>query len=209
VVGGLLVAASAVGLYASYARAAGGPRHAYVVLAHSVPVGTELRASDLRLAPMDLPPAVQRRVFDSRAELVGATVIGPLDAGELVQQASVVRTHGVPGGQELTIPIERSRMLPGLKPGERVDVLVTYGSGTDAFTFAAARQALVVSVERSRSSFGDSTSSALLTVALDRPADSVAVAHASRAGQLTLVRSTAARGPAEPSLYRPNPPAAP
>ena len=207
--GGLLVAASAVGLYAAYARAAGGPHHAYVVLAQQVPVGNELRASDLRLVPMDLPPAVQRRVFDRRTELGGATLIGPVGAGELVQEASVVRTNGLPGGQELTIPVERSRMLPGLKPGERVDVLVTYGSGTDAFTFAAARQALVVVVERSRSSFGDSGSSALLTIALDGPAESIAVAHASRAGQLTLVRSTASRGPTEPALYRPTPPAAP
>ena len=206
-VGGILVTAAAVGLFAAYQRAAEGPRQSYVVARHDLTVGSRLHRSDLALERMDLAPAVRPRAFVNADAIVGATVLGPLAAGELIQRASLARPSGSPTDREVTIPIERVRMVSGLRDGERVDVLVTFGTGVDAYTVAAVRQALVVRVDRARGSLGDS-SAVLVTLALSRGSDTLAVAHGSRAGQITLARSTGVPASSDPNTYR-SPPATP
>lgn len=200
-VGALLVAASAVGLYAAASRAGAGSRHSYVVLRNHVAIGTKLEAADLTLVRADLPRALRARAFDNPRVLVGATVIGPVEVGELLQAGSVLRTRNGAGDQQLSFAVDRSRVVTGLKEGERVDILVTYGTGAEAYTMAAVRQALVESVDRSKGSLSD-RADVVLTISLGRSTDSLAVAHGARAGQLTVVRSTPATD-VEPGPYRP------
>src|SRR5215210_6359354 len=83
VVGGLLVAASAVGLFAAASSSDAGPGHSYVV------------------ARLDLAPALTSRVFDRADALVGATLLAPLGAGELVQTSAVVARRGDAVSREL------------------------------------------------------------------------------------------------------------
>ncbi|MEA2702922.1 MAG: hypothetical protein QOD63_867, partial [Actinomycetota bacterium] len=71
------------------------------------------------------------------------------------------------------------------------DLLATYGTGNDAFTLVVVRQALLVGIDRPRTSSGDS-GPATVTVAVDDPADAVALAHAIQLGKVTLVRATGA-----------------
>jgi hypothetical protein len=78
-----------------------------------------------------------------------------------------------------------------IKQGERADLLATYGTGNDAFTLVVVRQALLVGIDRPRTSSGDS-GPATVTVAVDDPADAVALAHAIQLGKVTLVRATGA-----------------
>jgi hypothetical protein len=203
--GGLLVTAAGVGLFAAYQHAAAGPQKAFAVARHDITMGTRLQRDDVVMVRMDLAPAVQARAFADADILVGATVLGPVAGGELVQRGAVTRSTASATDHEVTLPIERTRVVSGLRDGERVDVLVTYGTGGDAYTVTAVRQAVVVRVDRARGSLGDS-SAVLVTLALSRGNDALAVAHGSRAGLVTLVRAPGAQTNSDVATYR-SPPA--
>jgi Flp pilus assembly protein CpaB len=206
--GGLLVTVAGVGLFAAYQRAAAGPRQSYVVARHDVAMGSRLQREDLTTVPMDLGADQAARAFSDPEVLVDATVLGPLAQGELVQRGGVARSPADASEREVTVPIERTRLVSGLRGGERVDVLVTYGTGSEAATVTAVHQATVVRVDRSRGSLGDS-SVVLVTLALSRGSDVLAVAHGSRAGALTLVRTTTTAAGGDPGSYRTPAPGAP
>ncbi|HEX2043771.1 MAG TPA: hypothetical protein VHF24_14155, partial [Acidimicrobiales bacterium] len=164
--------------------------------------------ADLALSAMDLPPEVRSRAFRDVDEVAGTTLVAPLAAGELLQASALVATR--PGGaaRVLSFPVERSGVGP-LKPGERVDVLATFGTGVDAFTTVVLSQALVVEVDRSKSALGD-TGSVVLTVGVDDLAEGVALAHAVQLGKLTVVAATGAPElPGPPPTYRTGPVSAP
>ncbi len=201
VAGGLLVAAAAVGLFAAYSSLQAGPGHSYAVVRRAVAAGTRLQESDLALQPMDLPPALRARAFEKLSDLKGTTVLAPLAAGELVQPSALVVTRSADAARMVSFPIERTH-LGALKQGERVDVLATYGTGTDAWTAVVLRQAQVVDVDRSKSALGDS-GSPVVTVAVADPADEPPLAHAVAIAKLTVVVATGAppaAGP--PPTYR-------
>ena len=202
VVGGLLVASSAVGLFAAASRSGDGPRQSYVVARHELAAGTRLQQSDLQLAPMELAAGVRSRAFDTAQPLVGATLVAPLGAGELVQSSAVVARKGDVASRELSFTLEQGRVGLGIKQGERADLLATYGTGNDAFTTLVVRQALLVAIERPRMSRGD-LGAATVTVSVEDPADVLALAHAIQQGEVTLVRATGAPPlDAVPPTYR-------
>ena len=202
VLGGLLVAVAGVGMFAASSRSSSGPDESYVVTSRPLAAGARLQASDLDLVPMDLGPELRAHTFESRQVLLGATLIAPLGAGELVQASAVVARSGEAASRELSFTLERGRVSPGVKEGERADLLATYGGGNDAFTSVVVRQALIVGIERPRSSSGDSGPSTV-TVSVDDPTDALALAHATQLGKITLVRSTGAPPlPPVPPTYR-------
>lgn len=196
------MAAAAVGLFTAYSRANEGPSDAYVVARRSLPAGTQLKASDLGLERMELGPQLRSRAFDSRSVLAGATVISPLEAGELVQASGVVAGRPEGATRELTFSVEQAHLASAVKDGERVDVLATYGTGGDAVTEIVVRQALVLALERPRSALGEG-SKISVTVGLEEPDDVVALAHASQLAKVTLVRSTGAPRLPEVPGYQP------
>lgn len=203
VVGGLLVAIAGVGMFAASSRSSAGPRHSYVVAAHALAAGARLEAADLDLVAIELGPQVSANAFENRQVLLGATLVAPLGPGELVQASAVVARKGDAASRELSFTLERGRVSPGVKDGERADLLATYGTGADAFTAVVVRQALIVAVERARSASGD-IGAATVTVSIDDPNDSLALAHAIQLAKVTLVRSTGAPPlPAVPPTYRP------
>lgn len=191
VVGGLLVASSVVGLFAVASGSGEGPRTSYVVARHELAAGTRLQQSDLVLVPMELAGGVRSRAFDTAQLLIGATLVAPLGQGELVQSSAVVARKGDTASRELSFTLERGRVGLGIKQGERADLLATYGSGNDAFTVLVVRHAVLVGIERPRTSAGDG-GPATVTVAVDDPADALALAHAIQQGKVTLVRATGA-----------------
>ncbi len=208
VFGGLLVAASAVGLFAAYAQASARHKTSYVVARHAVTPGTQLGPSDLSVSAMDLPPELRSRAFQRVTEVAGNTLVAPLAAGELVQASALVASRPGAAARVMSFPVERSHLGP-VKPGERVDVLATFGTGADAFTTIVLSQAQIVEVDRSKSALGDD-GSVVLTVGVDDPADAVALAHAVQLAKLTVVSATGApaiNGP--PPTYRTGSAAAP
>ena len=72
VVGGLLVTASAVGLFAASGAASDGPRAAYVVATHDIGAGQRFGPDDLALVRLDLPTRQRSRSYTSIGTLVPA-----------------------------------------------------------------------------------------------------------------------------------------
>ena len=194
VVGGFLVAAALVGLFAAYARVEAGPSQSFVVARHPLAAGTRLEAADLVAEAVDLPPGVRARAFGRVGDLVGTTLLAPLEKGELLQASSVAATP--PGGaaRVVSFPVDRGR-LGRVKQGERVDVVATYGTGTEAYTAVVLREALVTEIDRGGSSLGDNGNT-VITVAVDDPADELAMAHALQLAKLTVVVTSGSPGDA-------------
>ena len=192
VVGGFLVAAALVGLFAAYARVEAGPSQSFVVARQRLVAGTRLEASDLVLAPMELPAGARARAFGRVGDLVGTTLLAPLEKGELLQASSVAATP--PGGaaRVVSFPVDRGR-LGRLKQGERVDIVATYGTGTDAYTAVVLREALVTEITRGGASLGDDGST-VITVAVDDPADELAMAHALQLAKIAVVVTSGSPG---------------
>lgn len=203
VVGGFLVALSALGIFVAYARVTAEPATRYVVARHDLRVGAQILPGDVALLPMDLPRAVIDRkvVFTSAAGVVGATVLAPVRAGELVQASDLVRKGSGEGDVEISFAIDASRAVGGeLAAGERVDVITTVGTGLESYSAVIVRDALVLRADKRSGSLGDK--STVVMLALPSRDDAVAVAHAVTTGEITLVRTTGARPGSTPPPYR-------
>jgi Flp pilus assembly protein CpaB len=190
IVGGFLVAVSALGIFTAYARATAGPTTSYVVARHDLALGTQLSDDDLITLPMELPAAVARHAaFNRTSAVIGATTIGPIRQGELVQAGDLVRKRSGPAELEISFEIEPARALAGtLRPGELVDVLATFGAGSDAYTVVVVQQARVLASTSSKTALaagGD-----VISLALASSDAALALTHAVNAGEVTLVRST-------------------
>ncbi|MHB8464313.1 MAG: SAF domain-containing protein [Acidimicrobiales bacterium] len=193
VAGGLLVALAAVLTFAAYAHAASSPSGHYVVAARAVAPGEKLTASDLALVAVDVPPSVRHHLFGAVADLTGAAAIAPIAAGALVESSAVgVSTAGF----ELSLSLERGRAIGGrLRPGEFVDVLGTFGTGSASYTAVMASHVQVLSVS------AQSSDTELIVVAAADALAAEAVADAATAASVTLVRASDS-GPQPVPPYR-------
>ena len=198
VVGGLLVALAALGIFVAWHSAAGGPSTAYAVAGRDIRPGERLTAADVVLRAADLPGSVARAAYRDAAPLDGAVALGPISAGDLVERSQVVERDagraGTPPAHELSFPVPADRALDGrLRIGERVAVLATFGTGQGSSTDVVTRNALVLAVDDAAGGIeGDAV---VLTLAVEATDEVVALAHATRAGEVTIVRAT---GTAEP-----------
>lgn len=211
IVGGLLVAGAVLGTFVASGR---GEREADTVLvaARDLRLGESLGPADVESRPATLPADARSFVLSDPASLEGAVALAPLRAGELVQRSAVLAaaSPGEAGRHEYALPVERERALDGeLVPGERVDVLATYGTGEGAFTVTTASGAAVIDVRSSSRSFAEGDRLVVLLAVRDG-AQVIETAHASVAATVTLVRATRA-GDADglPESYRTPPPPAP
>ena len=195
VVGALMITLAAVGAFAVSRRDDGTPAHHYVVMTAAVSPGARIAASDVETRAMDLDVEVAAQAFGEAEQVVGAVALAPMNAGQLVQNANVALVTKIDGrvmvGHELTFPVERDRVPQNLRRGERVAVLATYGTGSEARTTTTAQQAVVLGFETDGDTIGTKRS-ARLTVLLSDPAMVIETAHASQAADITIVRTTQA-----------------
>ncbi len=192
-VGGFLVAVAAVGIFTAYTGATGNRLTSYVVATNALTVGHRIAAGDIATQPMTLPGLLgSQMAFRSSNLLVGALVVEPVKAGELVQASDVA--SGGSTDRQLSFPIDTSHAVAGtLQPGDRVDVLATYGTGSSASTVSVAQGVTVVSKNDSSGSLADnSNQSEVITLAITPNVDSLALAQAVNTGQVILVRGTGA-----------------
>jgi Flp pilus assembly protein CpaB len=198
IAGGFLVALSALGIFTAYARTTAGPTTSYVVARHDLALGTRISERDLVTLPMELPAAIAgQAAFERTDAVVGATTIGPVRKGELVQAGDLIRKRTGPAELEVSFEIEPARALAGsLRPGESVDVLATFGAGADSYTVVVVRQARVLASATTRNAL--STGADVVSLAVPSSDAALALTHAVNAGEVTLVRSTGstASGPA-------------
>jgi hypothetical protein len=204
--GALLVVVATVGTWSLQGSGSAGPSTHYVVASHALPAGATLTAADLELRAMDLPQSTADASWRALDQVVGLVTLGPLGSGELVQRANLAPQPGGAGDlHEITLPVEPGSVPPGLRSGERIDLLATHGSGTDAYTEVVAPSARFLSHDTGDDGAFVTGGSATLTLGV-APADVLAVVHAARTASITIVRTTGtgeaeARGP-----FRPSPP---
>jgi Flp pilus assembly protein CpaB len=217
VVGALLVTAAAVSVFAAYLNATAEPDTSYLVASTTIDPGTRLTditavAERFEARPLDLDPDLAARAvaLDDAGSLVGRLVVAPLEPGELLSRSAIVADGGVADAQTLSFPIDRASALAGaLRPGERIDVLATYGSGDGAYTVYVVRGApLVARGDEAGGSglAGGGGGPLVLTVAVSSPEDVQALAHAVATADLVVTRSTV--GPDDedpaPGAYTPD-----
>jgi len=189
--GGLLVAVSALGLFTAFGAAGAEPLHSFVVARHDMAPGTVIGPGDVGLREMDLPPEVASHSFDdTTAELV----LGQVTAGRLAEGQLVARSDLEPSGDgsrpplEISLELDSDRAVDGsLVPGDVVHVVATTGSGRDATTAVILRGVTVMDVARSGDP-GLASFRQVVTLALERTDDAVALAAAADTGEVTLVR---------------------
>lgn len=203
-VGGLLVSASAVGMFALYLHAVSTSGTPFVVATRDLAVGQRLTLGDLSTSPMRLPASIaDRQVFRDPRSLVGAVVVGPVQAGGLLEVSDVVSGASAAPGRQLSFPIDASRAVDGtLEIGDSVDVIATYGSGLAAVTTTVAQGLRVVGHEGQAASFGSgSSSSEVVTLSVPASVDLLKLVEAINVGQVVLVRSSGTPSPSGGEQY--------
>lgn len=189
VIGGLLMAVAAVGVFAAYAGATDRPTDPIVVAADEIRAGQVIESDDLRVMEGDLPDGVARNTFESAEDVIGHVALGPIAPGELVQRGLVTEDVSVDALHEVAITLPRAQIAVGrLKPGERVDVFVT----ADDSTRSVVRGSQVVQIGATGDGSLTSDREIELVVAVPSGDDVAAVVHALRTGDVTVVRSTLA-----------------
>lgn len=203
-VGGFLVAAAAVAVFAAYLDAAGGPDRSWVVASGEVAVGQPLELADLAVAAVDLPPELAGRAFDDPEALVGAVALAPLSRYDLVLASHVAEGRGAVDHEELSFAIEASRAVGGaLRRGDRVDVIAAYRDG-DGLAEVIATDVEVLDAGEADTTIGTAGDLTLTVGVADRAAV-LAIAHAVANAELLVVRTTG-RAPDEagPTRFRPD-----
>ena len=186
--GAALVAAAVVGTFVAAGGGAPPAAPLRVVAAADLAPGEVVARDDLTTTPADLG-AADGAAFADPGELVGAVVLAPVAAGELVQAGAVaLPVDGAPPApaRQLTLSLERDRALGGhLRPGEQVDVITTLGTGPEAETTVAARRVPVVRIDTADD--GLATTVAVTLAPADED-EVVALVHAGEVGAVVLAR---------------------
>ncbi|MSO87888.1 MAG: hypothetical protein EXQ71_10275 [Acidimicrobiia bacterium] len=187
VVGGLLMAVAALGVFVAYSHASARPTEPVVVASTQLLVGETITAEDVHLVEADLPAEVATSTFGTAEDVIGRIALGPVGEGEIVQAGLV--TNDVSGGarHEVAVTLPRAQMAVGrLKQGERVDLFVTYNDATELVV----RSAEVVQIGSSADGSITSDREVELVVAVPSGDAVTALVDALRTGDVTVVRST-------------------
>jgi len=192
VVGGFLVAAAAVGLFASYLQATSRAAARFAVARVAIGAGQPVRASDVALAAVDLPATVAVHAFGNAGAVVGRVALAPIAAGELFQDGGLTAVGVGLSGRQVAVPVDASQ-VDGLALGGWVDVLVTVGQGTDSHTDVVASGARLLGVIRPKSTLGVSSTPVVQLDVADFGTVK-ALVQAAHDGALTLVPAPGSEG---------------
>lgn len=211
IVGGLLVSVAAVGSIALSQASTAPPTVPTVVATQAIAPWDPLGPDNLTIVEMALPDELASSTYADPASLSGTVSRSHLAPGEVLQNGDVVTAtaaqRAAAPSREISLRIDLDRAVDGrLEAGDRVDVLATYGNGVDALTFVVLADAPVLSAARSEGGVGSSRT-IVLTLALERQSDTIALAHAVDNADVTIVRTTTADGASETTTvlpFRPN-----
>ena len=188
IAGIVLVAVSVVGgLRMTRGPAPGTP---VFVAATDLDAGHVLTRADLSEVEVRAPGSVVAGLERTEGgPPVGRVLRTPVRAGAAISLDAL--GGAIPAGRDVTIPVTPEHALGGsIRPGDRVDVYATFDKGTDvARTLTMARGATVRGVTRSDGLFGQREGAiSAITLAVD-PNAAIAVAFATRNGELDVVRA--------------------
>ena len=191
IVGGLLVSAAALAAFLTVSGTGVSPQQSVVISRRALAAGERLDSSTLATTSVDTRTAESLRAFLSVDALAGAVALAPIGEGELVQRSAVLTGGPTEPTRQFSFPVDRERALNGdLRPGERVDVLATYGSGSDATTTVLARDANVIRATDAKSGSLGSSGKVIVTLALASADQLLDAVHAAQVASITVVRST-------------------
>jgi hypothetical protein len=188
VVGGVLMAVAAIGVFLAVRGASTRETHPVVVAASAIHVGDAIEADDVEVVDADLPADQAQVTFGTAEDVVGHVALGPIGEGEVLQ-ASAVTTDAARGDglAEISLRLPRAQVAVGrLAEGDRVDVYVTY----DDRTSSVVRGVVVVRLSVDDDDSLTSDREIELVVAAPSGDDVAALVHALRTGDVTVVRST-------------------
>ena len=193
VIGGLLIAMAAALAFVAASGGGGVPGRTVIVASRAIAPGTRVAPSDLELRSGPISADLAANGFTDLDELLAATTVAPVGAGEIIQH-SAVRTDGGGGsGVGLSFPIDREHALDGdLRPGDTVDVLATFGSGLDAETAVLARSVRLAGITTTDATSVTGAGRLVITATFTDTDQLLDVAHAAQSAALTLVRTTGA-----------------
>ena len=197
VLGGFLIAASGVGLFAAYEQAHSAPVTKFVVATRPLAPGQVIEQADLGLAPAELPAEMATAVTDDWRSLVGQETTAAIGKNQLLSPASVAEPGSIDGpARRVSLELSRSGALDGnLESGAVVDVLSSAEGESKATTVAKRARVLTVS-DDATGDLGQLGSLVVTIEVVDERALS-AVVGAGAAGTLTLAAPTP--GPAGPA----------
>ena len=195
VVGGLLVTASAVGLFAAWTSSSAGPTDAYVVARDEISPGQRFTAEDLEVVRMDVPNGQRSHLFTDQVKLIReAVAVDRIKPGELIQSSDVAPADAGRTKASISLPVEPGNAMGGDRDalvGQRVDVIVSYTDAGVPKTATVAKGVLVTDVLTGDRDLGTSGQlTVVLAVNLDQLED---VAGAASAGKITLAVTTGVR----------------
>ena len=206
------MAAAAVGVFAAYLDATAAPRTSFLVARTSVDPGTRIPdaqtlAELFELRPIALEGQIAERAVagEDLEDVVGQLVVSPLTPGDLLLRSGLVPDDSVWGAEQLSFAIDPAMAVAGqLRPGERIDVLATYGTGASSWTAYVVRGVPLVRIAGGEGG-GLGASPLVVTVALPSAVDVQALAHAVHTADVVVSRSaaTGAVDEAIPDAYRP------
>lgn len=190
VVGGLLVALSALGVIAAHRAATTVSDRDWLVARRHVAAGTVITADDLALAPMSLAAATEAHAVADPEVAIGTVALAPLERGELVQRSAIAAPAEVPEstGRRLGVELATADAVGGtVAAGDRVDVVAVPTDGEPPEVVVTG--ALVVDVLSGDDRLGASGG---IGVVLDVPDAAAArrIVGARAAGGVTLVGAT-------------------
>ena len=183
VLGGLLVALSAVGLMMAHGAATRTDRRTWLVATADIAQGEEIEAAALGLAPMELADATARRAYGNGDDVVGRVATSAIHAGDLIQRGHVSRDEPDSGPRRrLTVAMSGARALGGdLRPGDRVEVVAANAEGSSVIARAMVS---AVTAPRSGLGAGDELS---VTLVVDDEATAGTVLAASARDEVALI----------------------
>lgn len=193
VLGGFLVALAAVLTWTTIRSAGQRPGHDIVVATRTIAPGERIDASAVTVRTVVMDADLAAHDFSSPTQLVDGVALAPIAEGEAIARSAVLAD---PSGEKLrqfSFPVDRDRALNGdLRAGERVDVMATFGSGTESTTTVIARDALVLKVTEQRTGSLAASGKLIVTLGLASADQVLDAVHASQVADLTVVRSTLA-----------------
>lgn len=197
VVGGFLIAASGVGLFATYQQAHAAPVTRYVVATHAMAPGQVVERDDLGLAPAELPPEMVDAVTDDWRSLIGQETTVAIGENQFLNPTTLAGPGSTDGpARRVSLELTRAGAIDGgLQSGAVVDVLASFDGESDAAVVATLARVVAVNSD----SAGDLGQLGSLVVTIEVPDQKALAAVVGAAASGTVTLAAPAPGPASPT----------
>lgn len=194
VVGGFLVALAAVVVFAAALSGSNNHERTYLVANQPLAAGTVITTGDLGTARMQLSSASSSLAFTDSGSVVGRALAVPVQAGQLLQTSLLAPSSPQSPLRPVAASVDPDS-LGDLTAGEKVDVLVTVGTGTSTQVSAVMRGAELMEVGHSSSGvLSGPSSSVVVTLGVSTLAEVEAIVRAQSAGTVSLVAAEPSDG---------------